>query len=117
MNPSCFKLSRGARRGAAALALLLASFGASAFQWDDPPPRKAPHEDPAFHAALQACAAEQGLPAPGADKPREEAKSDTPPKRPDRERMDTCLRGKGFTPPQFRGRGGPPPMPPEDEEE
>lgn len=97
-------------RGAAAFVLMLACTAASAYQWDDDPPRQPPSQDPAFRAALEACAVEQGLPPPPANgKPREPAKGDAPAKRPDREKMDRCLQGKGFAPPRMREGGGLPP--------
>lgn len=87
-----------------------------------PPPPPEGRPDPAFDQALQACAAEQGITLPPRDgKPPKgagEGKADAP--RPDREKLDACLFGKGFERPAgpppggMGGPGGPggPGMPP-----
>lgn len=120
MSRCSFFFRREMRLRVMAIALLSASGVASAYQWDDEPapPRATPREDTAFRAAMAACATEQGLPPPPAagDKPRAPAKGEAPPKRPDRDKMDACLRGKGFEPPRMHGRGAPPP-PPEGEDD
>lgn len=99
----------------ALLALLLASGSAVAYQGrdaDSPSHAQMP-DNPQFRDALQACAAEQGLPPP--PEPGQAHEPSGPPKgkRPDRNKLDACLRGKGFQPPGH-GRGAPPP---EDDEE
>ncbi|MDI9237811.1 hypothetical protein QLQ15_02655 [Lysobacter sp. LF1] len=115
MSRRNFSFRRDVQLRVVAIALLSISGVASAYQWDDEP--APPREDTAFRAALAACAAEQGLPPPDAEgKPRKPAKGEAPPKRPDRDKMDACLRGKGFEPPHMRGRGEPPP-PPEGEDD
>lgn len=68
-----------------------------------PPPRE---RDPKFEVALDACRQVLGV-ADGA--------------RPDRQKMDACLKDKGFTPPPPRphghGPGGQHPVPPEQDDD
>lgn len=80
------------------------------------PPGPPPPRDPRFGAALDACAAEQGLPPP----PRPGTRPDGPPpegKRPDHAKFEACMTAQGFKrPPHPPGdHRGPPGPPPEDD--
>ncbi|HZX76374.1 hypothetical protein [Lysobacter sp.] len=93
------------------LALLFA-VAAPAAAADDPPPPPGDHAG--FDAALRDCAAEQGLPPPARGS-GEKRRPPTDGKRPDRAKMDQCLKAKGFEPPPHRDR--PPPRAWDDEDE
>lgn len=86
-------------------------------QSEAPMPPRGGRPDPAFHEALQACAQAQGitLPAPGQGAPADAGV------RPDRDKLDACLKARGFEhppgpPPGPGGPDGPgmPPPPPRD---
>jgi hypothetical protein len=79
-----------------------------------PPPGPPPPHDPKFTAALDACAAEQGLPPP----PRPGTRPDDAPpqgQRPDHAKFEACMTAKGFKRPPHPpgGHRGPPGPPPE----
>ncbi|RPE75901.1 hypothetical protein [Vulcaniibacterium tengchongense] len=86
------------RRARIAAPLTFALAGLAGAQPSDAPP--AP-KGPEFRAALEACFAEQGLPPPEPGQPRRLEAGEG--KRPDRQKLDACLRGKGFAPPPRRG--------------
>lgn len=113
--------------GALSFAILAATAATSAAQAAPPdadggesshPLPPAHGRNPEFDAAMQACAAEQGvapLPAPGhRPAPGERGEADEGKgKRPDMKKLEACMAAKGFA----RPRGGPggdrPPPPPE----